>query len=323
MAAEIPAGWYPNPWNDAEELYWSGAEWTGISRAAHRSGPAVAPPVLDEIEDSTIMRPARRSARSMDTPLMPIPLVAGGADEMGPAPISPIEQSYPTRPYGDQQFDDLTHAAAALPQEAGAPHGAGMPQSAGMTQGADALHSAETPLSETHLDAPTAGNQDAPAPFAPPTAPPAYVSDGVPATYAPPAYAAPPTQLPPPGSHPQPFPGDAWAPAAQYADSADAATIRWALNDNAPAAPVSNPRAKFGLIAMIVGIAAAVFAVIPGLSFAAWVPAFAAIALGIVGYLGGKPRGFALTGIIVGGAALAVATAISIWFLTQLGVLAH
>ena len=51
MAAEIPAGWYPNPWNDAEELYWSGAEWTGISRAAHRSGPAVAPPVLDEIEE--------------------------------------------------------------------------------------------------------------------------------------------------------------------------------------------------------------------------------------------------------------------------------
>jgi hypothetical protein len=108
---------------------------------------------------------------------------------------------------------------------------------------------------------------------------------------------------------------------APHADSADAASIRWALSAGAPPQPAVRSRAKFGLIAMIAGIVAAVFAVIPGLSFAAWIPAFVAIGLGIVGYLGGRPRAFALTGIITGGAALAVGTAVSIWFLAQLGVL--
>ena len=46
------------------------------------------------------------------------------------------------------------------------------------------------------------------------------------------------------------------------------------------------------------------------------------IGLGIASYVGGRPRGYALAGIIEGGAALAAGTGVSIWFLVQLGALA-
>lgn len=226
MAAEIPAGWYPNPWNDAEELYWSGAEWTGISRAAHRVAAQQGMPVASDVEDSTIMRPVGT---------------------------------------------ELSYAPPSAPQQG--------------------------------------PNTFGPPAYAPPATPPVYSDAQYAAPYASP-YAA-----------QAPIATTAPIPDAPHADAADAASIRWALSMGAPPQPAVNPRAKFGLIAMIVGIVAAVFAVVPGLSFAAWIPAFVAIGLGIVGYLGGRPRASALTGIITGGSALAAGTAVSIWFLVQLGVL--
>jgi hypothetical protein len=375
MGAEIPAGWYPNPWNDAEELYWSGAEWTGISRAAHRPGPAVAPPAVDAIEDSTIMRPARRSARSMEAPLMPVPLVAQAQDPLTPAPLSPgLESSHPTRPYDEAQVgpssassdgpgarQDLASIAAPSPEadtrsaEALTPPAPPTPTLAGSApadysppaypaygQPAGSAPVFPPPTGYEHAYPDPAGGPGHPQPgpaqpgsaqpgFAQPgSAQPGYTQPGsapragTGAAYPEPTYVQPtaPGHVAPASSAPLPFPVDAtWHPEAAHPDSADATTIRWSLSAAAPAAQQGNPRAHFGLVAMIVGIVAAVFAVIPGLSLAAWIPAFGAIALGIVGYLGGRPRGFALSAIIVGGAALAVATAVSIWFLTQLGPL--
>lgn len=226
MGADIPAGWYPNPWNDAEELYWSGAEWTGISRAVRRAPqPEDAAAVASDVEDSTVLRPVGPAA---------------AATTYAPAYAAPFTE----------------------PQASAEP-----------TPGA--------PVSATH-------GGEAPIAF---------------------------------GAEPALFPSDVPLPDATGAEGANAATIRWALNEAAPAAPAKNPRARFGLIGMILGIVAAVFAIVPGLSLAAWVPAFVGIGLSIVGYLGGKPRGFALAGIITGGAALAVGTAVSIWFLTQLAPL--
>jgi hypothetical protein len=176
------------------------------------------------------------------------------------------------------------------------------------------------PIVAPPSDTPSPAPRQGPNPFGPPVyAPPAYAPSAYAPEYAAPQY-APEYSAPhygPEYSAPQYAP-----PAAPHTDQPDATSIRWALSAGTPPQPAVNPRAKFGLIAMIVGIVAAVFAVIPGLSFAAWIPAFVAIAFGIVGYLGGRPRAFALTGIIAGGAALAVGTAVSIWFLTQLGVLA-
>ncbi|GAB3395265.1 hypothetical protein GCM10027568_27090 [Humibacter soli] len=216
MADAIPAGWYPNPWNDGEELYWSGSDWTGISRTAHRrdaEAPVVAAPATStasDLEESTVMRPV------------------GAATA----------------------FEPVAYAA--------------------------------------------------PAPYA---APDPY-SPG-PDTYSPePQYASP-----------------QYSAAPRY-PTPDATSIRWALSSDQPQQPVRR-HPHFGLVSMIVGIAAAVCAIIPGLSLAAWIPAFVAIPFGIVAFLGGRPRGFALTGIITGGAALAVGTAVSIWFIVQLGVLAH
>jgi hypothetical protein len=378
MGAEIPAGWYPNPWNDAEELYWSGAEWTGISRAAHRPQPAVPPPAVDAIEDSTIMRPARRSARSMEAPLMPVPLVAQAQDPLAPAPLSSdLESSHPTRPYGEAQVgpssassdsfgarQDVASIAAPNPSadtrsaEALTPPAPPTPTLAGSApaeyappaypaygQPAESSPVSPPPTGYGHAHPESAGGPGhpqrgsaqpghpqpgstlprsaQPGPAQPGSAQPTefFGAAHPEPTYVQPtasAYAA------PASSAPLPFPVDTtWHPEAAHPDAADATTIRWSLSAAAPAPPQGNPRARFGLVAMIVGIVAAVFAVVPGLSLAAWIPAFGAIALGIVGYLGGRPRGFALSGIIIGGAALAVATAVSIWFLTQLGPFAR
>lgn len=217
MADEIPAGWYPNPWNDGEELYWSGVDWTGISRTAHRR----------ETEAAVVAAPA-----------------ASAAPE--------LEESTVIRPVGN--------AAAFEPVAYAAP----LPHAAPDAYSSEPQHSPE----------------------------PQYSSA--------PQYSAATPQYPTP----------------------DAASIRWALSNDQPQQPVRR-HPHFGLVSMIAGIAAAVFAVIPGLSLAAWIPAFVAIPLGIVAFLGGRPRGFALAGIITGGAALAVGTAVSIWFIVQLGVLAR
>jgi hypothetical protein len=63
---------------------------------------------------------------------------------------------------------------------------------------------------------------------------------------------------------------------------------------------------------MVLGIIAAVMAVLPGVSFGAWLFAVPAIILGIIGMRkAGAPRGRALAGLIEGGAALVVAIAVS------------
>jgi len=221
MADAIPAGWYPNPWNDGEELYWSGSDWSGISRTAHRR----------ETEASVVAVPATSTA-------------------------SGLEESTVMRPVGASTvFEPVAYAA--------------------------------------------------------------------PDTYSPE-----PDQYPPDSYLPKPYlPEPQYADAPQYAASPqyptpDATSIRWALNSDQPQQPVRR-HPHFGLVSLIVGIAAAVFAVIPGLSLAAWIPAFVAIPFGIVAFLGGRPRGVAIAGIITAGAALAVGTAVSIWFIVQLGVLAR
>lgn len=64
---------------------------------------------------------------------------------------------------------------------------------------------------------------------------------------------------------------------------------------------------------MVLGIIAAVFAIVPGLSFGAWLFAIPAIILGIIGMRKrGAPRGRATAGLIEGGAAMVVAIAVSI-----------
>lgn len=76
-----------------------------------------------------------------------------------------------------------------------------------------------------------------------------------------------------------------------------------------------------GLAALIVGIVAFVFAVVPVLSFVAWLPALAAIILGIVGLaLKGRKKLFAGLGLGLGIVAWAVAIVVSI--VSALGVVA-
>lgn len=80
------------------------------------------------------------------------------------------------------------------------------------------------------------------------------------------------------------------------------------------------PRSALAMWAMIAGIVAMVTAIIPGLSFIAWMPALAAIALGVIALVKKTPRrGQALTGVVLGPVAWLVAIIVSIGFIAGLG----
>lgn len=82
----------------------------------------------------------------------------------------------------------------------------------------------------------------------------------------------------------------------------------------AAAAPASaKAKSPLATSAMVVGIVAMVCAVIPGLSFVAFLPAIAAAVLGVVALATKKPkRGSALTGVILGPIALLAAIIVSV-----------
>ncbi|MGA0567940.1 hypothetical protein ACO2Q7_11445 [Rathayibacter sp. KR2-224] len=285
MAADSPAGWYPNPWNDAEELYWSGTEWTGISRAAHRAAPAISVPAPpDEVEEATIIRPRRTSPPLLPTPLLAPESYADAYADAGEPYADPAQRYAEPAPFFAEPVQPSAEPAQFYVEPAQSY--AQPPQPSGRT-------------GQPYVQAPPPSGE----------AEQRYEGqDGQSYQGAPPYQDAQPYRPAQPNQ-------DA------YYEAPDAASIRWALRDVAPAQP-GNRRARLGLIAMIAGIVAAVFAVVPGLSLLAWVPAFVAIGLGIASYLGGRPRGYALAGIIEGGAALAAGTGVSIWFLVQLGALA-
>ena len=85
-----------------------------------------------------------------------------------------------------------------------------------------------------------------------------------------------------------------------------------------PAAAPTPPKPKSGLTlaALILGIVAMLCAVIPGLSFIAFVPALVALVLGIIGLASKAPgRGKALAGVILGPVAFIVAIIVSVSFI--------
>ncbi|KQV26664.1 hypothetical protein [Yonghaparkia sp. Root332] len=87
----------------------------------------------------------------------------------------------------------------------------------------------------------------------------------------------------------------------------------------APSSATPKPRSALALWAMIVGIVAMVSAVIPGLSFAAWIPAIAAIALGVIALIRRTPRrGQALTGVVLGPLAWVTAIIVSVGLIAGL-----
>ncbi|GAA1739045.1 DUF4190 domain-containing protein [Microcella frigidaquae] len=115
-----------------------------------------------------------------------------------------------------------------------------------------------------------------------------------------------------PQPQPQPQPSTSTPPPApEPAESAVAA---------AAAATTPKPRSALALWSMIAGIVAMVGAIIPGLSFVAWIPALAAIVLGIIALVKKTPRrGQALTGVILGPVAWLVAIIVSIGFIAGIG----
>ncbi|MBX3098006.1 MAG: DUF4190 domain-containing protein [Salinibacterium sp.] len=83
------------------------------------------------------------------------------------------------------------------------------------------------------------------------------------------------------------------------------------------AAPTTKP-SRLPLVALIVGIVAIVCAIIPGLSFVAFIPAFTALGLGIAALASKAPgRGKALAGVVLGPVALLVAIIVSVGFIAS------
>lgn len=80
------------------------------------------------------------------------------------------------------------------------------------------------------------------------------------------------------------------------------------------------PRSALALWAMIAGIVAMVSAIIPGLSFVAWIPAIAAIALGVIALMKKTPRrGQVLTGVVLGPIAWLMAIVVSVGLIAGIG----
>ncbi|WP_309620743.1 DUF4190 domain-containing protein [Salinibacterium sp.] len=82
-----------------------------------------------------------------------------------------------------------------------------------------------------------------------------------------------------------------------------------------PQTPLSSKPSsgKVAVAALVLGIVAFVCAIIPGLSFVAFLPAFAALVFGIVALATGAPgRGKAITGVILGPIAVLVAIIVSV-----------
>lgn len=120
------------------------------------------------------------------------------------------------------------------------------------------------------------------------------------------------TPEPQPEAQPQPQPSASTPPPApEPVETAVSATT---------VAATPKPRSALALWAMIAGIVALVGATIPGLSFVAWMPALAAIVLGIIALVKKTPRrGQALTGVILGPIAWIVAIVVSVGFIAGLG----
>lgn len=82
----------------------------------------------------------------------------------------------------------------------------------------------------------------------------------------------------------------------------------------------SREKNTVGLVALILGIVAMLFAVVPFLSFIAWLPALAAIILGIVGLvLKNKKRALAAVGLVLGVLAIIVGIIVTIASLAAVG----
>jgi len=81
----------------------------------------------------------------------------------------------------------------------------------------------------------------------------------------------------------------------------------------APDAPTTTQKNGVGLAALIVGAVAIVFAIVPIVSFIAWLPALAAIILGIIGLVRkNRARAFAWTGLALGVVAWIIAIVVSL-----------
>ncbi|WP_157428176.1 DUF4190 domain-containing protein [Agromyces salentinus] len=85
-----------------------------------------------------------------------------------------------------------------------------------------------------------------------------------------------------------------------------------------PGAATAEPRNTLGLIALIVGIVALVLAAIPFVTFIAWLPALAAVGLGIAALVGkrSKRKGQGVTGLILGVVAFLLSIVMSILSVT-------
>ena len=127
-----------------------------------------------------------------------------------------------------------------------------------------------------------------------------------------------------PGSNPKNGPGMAQqlmqfegekmsevTPGGASADPGEAITSE-AAAVQPPVIPSSaTPASGLALAAMVTGFASFVFAIIPFVSFVAFIPAFAAIGLGIAALVKKARRGKPITGIVVGALAFFVAIGVS------------
>jgi len=268
-----PSGWYPNPHNAAEELYWDGSRWLGASRwriVESRGQPA--PAYSSTVADATVMRPA---GGAWPPPSTYEPIAAahdgyqlGMAQGAVNAPAASGAYDHPLPAGGyDPAWDTMPLTADGQPDLAFAPPGHGTPYPApGYTQYPDAAH---PPFPDAGYAPYAAGNPEA-----------------------------------------YPFPGTAHYPAPTYDESA--ALFAPQFPPPFAPAPVHTLSSNgYALASLLLGIGGFVLTGVPFLIglVAGGIPDALAIVFGILGIVrsrsvGGAGGVFAIVGVVLGALAL-------------------
>jgi len=113
----VPAGWYPNPYDTTVELYWDGDDWTDSSRpaqgvVAEEEPAAPAPPATPDAPAAPVARPRRL-----------VPVLLGGGELLVVAAVVGVtvlalQPHYPdTAPLDRAGLDSLVEDVAGVPLE--------------------------------------------------------------------------------------------------------------------------------------------------------------------------------------------------------------
>jgi hypothetical protein len=104
----VPSGWYPNPHNPGEEMYWDGMSWSGAARKLSAS----------RIEEATMVRADASAVAQQTAAPESARQPAGGIAAVGAIVEETLEPIEDERPFGEAGWPEPAPEPAPGPREA-------------------------------------------------------------------------------------------------------------------------------------------------------------------------------------------------------------